>query len=152
MLFTDLKLTQETDYAEGTEWDLSKQLTILAYYQRPTEEMGAVDLALISGRENLAQALLLRLLTPLGSLTGLGHTSYGSRLYELIGQPKTEATRNLCRAYILEVVRQESRVEEKAVALTFDPASETPSSFVFTLIVQPVKSNEAINLKLEVSL
>ena len=44
------------------------------------------DLDRLKGRENLAQALILRLLTPLGSLKGLGHANYGSRLHELIGR------------------------------------------------------------------
>ena len=98
----------------------------------------ASDFATISGRENLAHALLLRLLTPRGSLADLGHAAYGSRLHELIGRPKTSALRDLCRAFVLEVVAQEPRVEDKAVALVFDPAAETLDSFVFTLAVRPV--------------
>lgn len=112
----------------------------------------AFDLGVMTGRENLAQALLLRLLTPRGSLASLGHASYGSRLHELIGQRKTEALRNLCRAYVLEVVAQEPRVEDTALSLAFDPAAETPSSFVFTLEVQPRAGGEAVALSLEVGI
>ena len=111
------------------------------------------DLGVIADRENLAQALILRLLTPRGSLAVLGHAAYGSRLHELIGQNKTPALRNLCRALILEVVAQEPRVEDKAVELTFDPAAETSSSFVFTLAVQPRSDDAApLGLTLEVAL
>lgn len=95
------------------------------------------DLATIRGRENLAQALTLRLLTPRGSLAALGHSEYGSRLGELIGRRKTEPLRALCRAYVLEVVAQEPRVDDKAVSLEFDPASESASELRFTLTVQP---------------
>src|SRR5688500_20244610 len=49
-----------------------------------------VDLGAMRGRQNLAQALLLRLLTPRGALRALGHATYGSRLHELIGERKTE--------------------------------------------------------------
>lgn len=111
-----------------------------------------LDLATFSERQNLAQALILRLLTPRGSLAALGHSTYGSRLYELIGQSKNQATRNLCRAFVLEVVAQEPRVEPKAVKLTFDLASETPSNFVFTLLVQPVAGGEPLSLALELSI
>lgn len=113
---------------------------------------GILDLETMSGRRNLAQALLLRLLTPVGSLAALGHASYGSRLHELIGERKTAALRNLCRAYVLEVVEQEPRVESKAVSLTFDPSAETPSSFAFTLAVQPRTGGEPLDVSLEVGL
>jgi phage baseplate assembly protein W len=110
------------------------------------------DLGVVGGRENLAQALLLRLLTPVGSLAGLGHAGYGSRLHDLIGRRKTEALRNLCRAYVLEVVAQEPRVENTAVEVAFDPLAETASSFVFTLVVQPRAGGGPVGLSLEVGL
>lgn len=110
------------------------------------------DLATLTGRENLAQALILRLLTPRGTLSSLGHGSYGSRLSELIGQPKNTATRALCRAYVLEVVAQEPRVEDTAVALEFDLDRETVSSFEFTLLVKPKAGGEPVGLSLGVAL
>jgi phage baseplate assembly protein W len=118
----------------------------------PERAREAFDFGVIGGRQNLAQALLLRLLTPRGSLTALGHADYGSRLHELIGRRKTLELRNLCRAFVLEVVAQEPRVEQKAVELTFDPAAETLSSFVFTLAVKPLSGSEALALSLEVGL
>jgi len=118
-----------------------------------TEGSGELfDLDVIAERRNLAQALILRLLTPRGSLKGLGHAQYGSRVHELIGQRKTTALRNLCRVYVLEVVAQEPRVEDKAVALTFDPLAETQSSFVFTLAVQPKAGGDPLGVSLEVGL
>lgn len=112
----------------------------------------AIDPATVDGRENLAQALVLRLLTPRGSLAALGHSAYGSRLHELVGERKTDALRNLCRAFVLEAVAQEPRVEDKAVALDFDLAAETSSTFVFTLGVQPKAGREQVDLGLEVTL
>ena len=41
------------------------------------------DLAVATGRENLAQALLNRLHTRRGALAALGHPGYGSRLHTL---------------------------------------------------------------------
>ncbi|GFG52572.1 hypothetical protein CQY20_09210 [Mycolicibacterium agri] len=110
------------------------------------------DLDTISGRENVVQALILRLLTPKGSLAALGHASYGSRLGELIGQNKTPALRGLCRAYILEAVREEPRVENKPLAINFDPAREQPWDFVVEITVQPVSGGDPVALGLEVGL
>ncbi|MBU1054939.1 MAG: GPW/gp25 family protein [Proteobacteria bacterium] len=111
-----------------------------------------VDPDTATDRVLIAQALILRLLTPRGTLESLGHLSYGSRLHELIGRRKTEALRNLCRLYVLETVAQEPRVEAKAVRVIFDRKSETPSSFVFTLEVRPVNEQETLTLSLEVSI
>lgn len=110
------------------------------------------DLDTVSDRVLIAQALILRLLTPRGTLKSLGHSNYGSRLHELIGSRKTEALRNLCRLYVLETVAQEPRVEAKAVRVIFDRKSETPSSFAFHLEVRPVEEQETITLSLEVSI
>jgi phage gp46-like protein len=114
----------------------------LSSYLRPRprarrDDPQEFELLTWDGRQNLAQALILRLLTPRGSLATLGHASYGSRLWELIGRRKTEELRNLCRAFVLEAVAQEQRVEPKAVSLVFDPAAEQQDNFVFTLSVKP---------------
>lgn len=112
----------------------------------------AYDLARIDGRQNLAHALLLRLLTPLGSLTALGHASYGSRLHLLIGGRKNEAARNLCRVYVLEAVAAEPRVDGTAVAVRFEPDAETSSSFNLSLLVRPVDGTEPVGLNLAVGI
>lgn len=122
---------------------------VTAFRMNPEE---VTDLARFSGRNNLAQALILRLLTPRGSLASLGHASYGSRLGELIGQPKIPSMRALCRAYVLEAVAQEPRVEPTVVDLVFDPLRETASSFQFTLVVQPIAGGDPLSLSLEVAL
>lgn len=111
-----------------------------------------VDLACLDGRENLAQALILRLLTPRGSLAVLGHAGYGSRLHELIGQRKNESARHLCRAFVLEAIADEPRVEPRAVAFTFDAEAETPSSLRFTLTVRPRGGGADLVVPLEVGL
>jgi phage baseplate assembly protein W len=119
---------------------------------RPGTPDSFLDLAATTGRENLAQALLLRLLTPRGSLALLGHPEYGSRLGMLIGRRKTEELRNLCRAFVLEAVAREPRVEPKAVDLTFDPKAEQFDNFVFTVAVRPIAGGDPVALSLEVGL
>jgi phage baseplate assembly protein W len=107
---------------------------------------------LLSGRHNLGQALILRLLTARGTLADLGHARYGSRLHELIGEAKTESSRALCKAYVLDVVAQEPRVDDTAVAFAFDIESEGPSELRFSLSVQPVDGSEPVTVALGVAL
>src|SRR5437868_3996103 len=72
----------------------------------------ADDLSRVAGRANLVQSLILRLMTERGELAPLGHPDYGSRHHRLIGEPNTEGNRNLVKLYILECLRQESRLEQ----------------------------------------
>ncbi|MFO7497050.1 MAG: hypothetical protein R6X05_15610 [Desulfobacterales bacterium] len=96
-----------------------------------------LDMALSRGRDNLAQAIIIRLLTPRGELAGLGHPDYGSRLHELVGRVNTETSRNLARLYILESLQQEPRIEAVA-ALTVGPTPQRRSSITVELQVKPV--------------
>ncbi|GAA2152624.1 hypothetical protein FHX52_0797 [Humibacillus xanthopallidus] len=105
-----------------------------------------------SGAHNLGQALILRMLTPRGTLAELGHAVYGSRLHELIGTNKNESNRALCKAFVLEVVSQEPRVQDKVVAFVFDIASEGPSELRFTVTVQPVDGSTPVTIGLGVEL
>lgn len=76
------------------------------------------DLGRVDGRSNVAQALVLRLLTAKGELEPLGLTDFGSEHLRLVGEPNTQANRNLLRLYVLDTVRREPRVasvEELAV-------------------------------------
>lgn len=151
LMGTDLLVVPFFQAHDASSLDLTRQRRSPRGINAPSA-LEAYDLGTVGGRENLAQALILRLMTPQGSLAALGHAGYGSQMYRLIGELKTDALRNLCRAYVLETVAQEPRVEPKAVALTFDPAAETQSSFVFTLEVQPRQDAETLVLNLEVGL
>ncbi len=118
---------------------------------------GVVDRAadgpeLVTDRHNLGQALILRLLTPRGSLADLGHAEYGSRLHELVGESKSEANRARCKAFVLEAVAAEPRVADQVVELAFDLASEGPSELRFLLTVQPVDGGGAVTVGLGVEL
>lgn len=152
ILGVDLAVVPNMVAHDASALDLVKQIRVLRRRIPGSDALEVSDLETISGRQNLAQALILRLLSPRGSLSALGHASYGSRLHELIGEHKTPATRNLCRAFILEVVAQEPRVENQAVEVTFHPDEETSSSFVFTLAVKPLTGDIPIGLTLEVGL
>lgn len=69
-----------------------------------------LDFATTAGRDNLAQAVVLRLLTPRGELEALAHPDFGSRLHELIGRPNTATTRDLVRLFVLEALQHERRI------------------------------------------
>jgi phage baseplate assembly protein W len=110
-----------------------------------------LDLATVSGRDNLAQALVVRLLTPRGALAPLGHPEYGSRLVELIGNPNNETTRNLARLYTIEAVAQEQRVQ-KLGALQVQPAPGRADTIQIGFSVTPVNNQEPLAVTLEIAL
>ena len=111
-----------------------------------------VDLELLSGTDNLKQALLLRFLTPMGELAQLGHPNYGSRLSELIGQLNNQANRNLAKMYVLQALGGEPRIKQVLnVTVTQNGArreqmdisvsllaidAATPLNFVFPFFLQ----------------
>jgi phage baseplate assembly protein W len=103
------------------------------------------DLKTVAGRENLVQAIVHRLLTRQGELAELGHPRYGSRLYELIGRPNNEETRELVRLYARECVMQERRVKDVA-SLKVLPVTGDPHAVILDITVVPVKSNVPMNL------
>jgi phage baseplate assembly protein W len=78
------------------------------------------DFRTLEGRENLAQALIMRLLTPQGELTPLGHPDYGARLHEIIGARNTETIRNLAKLHVLAALSAERRIE-KVISVEVTP-------------------------------
>jgi phage baseplate assembly protein W len=98
----------------------------------------------VSGRDNLEQAIVLRLLTPRGELAALGHPEYGSRIHELIGQPNTENTRNRLRLFILEALQAERRVAE-IVEVTVVDGRHRGSAEV-QLRVRPIGATEILDI------
>lgn len=104
-----------------------------------------VDFGSVTGRDNLAQAIIIRLLTPRGELAALGHPQFGSRLHELIGSVNTETKRNLVRLYILESLQMEPRIE-KIQAVTVQPAVKRPTSVDVSLRVLPVGDTQTVSI------
>jgi phage baseplate assembly protein W len=109
------------------------------------------DLGTVAGRENLAQALTLRLLTAQGALEALGHPDYGSQLVSLIGRGNDQAARNLARLYVIQAVRQEPRVAA-LTALSVTPAPGQPDTLQIALTVKPVNDSDPLSLTLDVTL
>jgi phage baseplate assembly protein W len=113
--------------------------------RRPGGKGYILDLSKSEDRENLAQAVAIRLLTPRGDLSHLGHPDYGSRLHELVGEGNTETNRNLARLYILESLQQEARVE-KVLAVTVKPVAGRRSAIEISLRVQPVGDSQVLSI------
>jgi phage baseplate assembly protein W len=70
------------------------------------------DLEQISEEMNLAQAILHRLRTIRGELVDIGHPDYGSNLYDMIGEPNNQTTRDRLKSIVRTTVMEEPRIKE----------------------------------------
>jgi phage baseplate assembly protein W len=137
-LGTDLALTT---LFQGDEWGAHDLTAVPARRGRrleaATDGGDATDLATLTGRQNLAQQLIVRLLTPLGALADLGHPGYGCRLGELVGSANDDVTRFLARRHVLEALAAEPRA--RLTDLTVHPVTaDQPATLALSLVVQPV--------------
>jgi phage baseplate assembly protein W len=159
-LGTDIALTRYTGVAGQAPLDTADSWGTLDLRAKPAGRGSVVqtaggepllDIAPVSGRENLAQALILRLLTLQGSLAPLGHSEYGSRLPELIGRINNETARNLARLYTIQAIDQEVRVRE-LVALSVTTVQDQPETIRISFSVLPLGDDDPLHLTLEVTL
>jgi phage baseplate assembly protein W len=108
-----------------------------------------LDYATLDGRDNLAQAIVMRLLTPRGELAELGHPEYGSRLNELLGTPNTETRRGLAKLFVLEALAQEPRIA-KVLDVTVTPHPDRTNELRHLVDVvirsQPVGGADAVTI------
>jgi len=103
------------------------------------------DLQLIGEDYNLAQAIIYRLRTRRGELADLGHPNYGSRLYELVGEPNNERTRELARSSTREFLAQDPRVKE-VVSIIVEVPKDDPSRIDINITVLPIGRSTALNI------
>jgi len=103
------------------------------------------DLETIGEEYNLAQAIIMRLNTMQGELRDLGHSSYGSRLSELIGEPNNERTRELARIYALESVTMDPRVEE-VVGISAEMFKDDPRQINLNISVRAKGLTTILNM------
>lgn len=106
----------------------------------PTE-----DLATVSGYRNLAQAVIIRLLTPRGELAPLGHPEFGSRLHELVGKPNNTAHRALMKLFILDSLSAEPRIKP-GTKVAIEPLRGTFDAVAVTLDVSPVGDSSTVTI------
>ena len=150
-LGTDVALTRYVGTAAATPLDFAHSWGTLDLAVAPRvvglRATGPAGLATVSGRANLAQALILRLLTPRGSMAALGHPGYGSRLVELVGRRNDVATRNLARLFVIEALGQEPRAALRDLAVDTDPAA--PDVVRISFAVLPAGDPDPLALSLE---
>jgi phage baseplate assembly protein W len=103
------------------------------------------DFATLSDRANLGQALVVRLLTPKGELTALGHPGYGSRLHEVIGAPNTPTTRNLAKLFVIEALKEERRIET-IVSVDVEPHPTDRFQILIGAAVKPIGQDTVLPL------
>jgi phage baseplate assembly protein W len=119
----------------------SQQVTLTAAEGAHT----LLDYETIDGRDNLGQAVVMRLLTSRGELAELGHPEYGSRLNELLGAPNSETRRGLAKLFVLEALAQEPRIA-KVEEVTVTPAVEERDLVDILIRVQPVGAAETVTI------
>lgn len=145
-LGTDLLLTP---FFSATDWDsldLVRRPGGTPFLDEP------VDLGVARGEQALRQSLILRLLTPRGSLEALGHAGYGSRLHELIGEQNTETNRLRARAFVLRALAEEQRVEEVVDLEVTVPAEGAGDRIAIRFLVRPQGGGDPVALGLELAL
>jgi phage baseplate assembly protein W len=106
------------------------------------------DLLVADGIDNLTQAIANRLKTRKGELASLGHSDYGSRHHELIGEPNVDRTRNLIKLYVLQALRGEPRVERVLSASV--QAEHSPPRDVVRIVLSVRVIGESVPLNLVV--
>lgn len=114
-------------------------------YTHRTLGANAVDLETLTGLDNLRQALLLRFLTPMGEMEILGHATYGSRLYELIGELNISRIHNRAKMYVLQALAMEPRVA-KVLAVKVTQNSMDRVRMDIDIWLTPIDSDTPINL------
>lgn len=157
VLGTDLALTRFTGVASAVPLDSADSWGTLDLSVAPSSRGGArqksraEDLRTVSARDNLGQALILRLLTTRGALAHLGHPDFGSRLVELIGRLNNETTRNLARLYTIQALGEEPRVKE-VVGIDVRTAADRPDVIRISFAVLPLGDDEPLAQALEITL
>lgn len=111
------------------------------------------DLVIVSEEPNLAQAIINRLRTIEGELYEIEHPTYGSRLYDFIGELNNDLTRNRIRNYIKSTLMKEPRIKEivkiTVKSLIFNHSNNNNNNISHDY--QPkIKNNKSIDNKLEV--
>jgi phage baseplate assembly protein W len=126
-LGTDLRLVFSSDDPDKAVADLA---------------LGGDDVQTLSGVDNLAQALTLRLLVDTAEISGLGHPRYGSDLRDLIGEPLDRANLELMRRYVRQALLREPRVKD-VLRVTVAPRPGAPGIVDLQASVLAVTDEEA---------
>ncbi len=103
------------------------------------------DLDLVEDELNLGQAIVHRIRTRRGELTDIGHRRYGSRLYDLIGEPNNDTTRERIKVLVREALAHESRVKE-ILGLTVTPSKDRADAVSIEISVSAIGGEVPLNI------
>ena len=109
------------------------------------------DIALAQGNDNIIQALTMRLLVRKGELTRLGWPDYGSRLYQLIGEPNNTRTHVKLMAFARSAVERDPRVAE-VLKVTIEVLPGDRNVVRLFLDIQLIDEHNPLNLVIDVNL
>jgi len=109
------------------------------------------DLATIDEDYNLGQAIINRLRTRQGELADLGHSLYGSRLQELIGELNNENTRDLAVIYAREAIQQDPRVGE-ILDVQVNPVKGQPNQIIISISIIPRGGENMLDIEFPMDL
>ncbi|MEN3034826.1 MAG: hypothetical protein ABC537_00855 [Candidatus Methanosuratincola sp.] len=104
------------------------------------------DLATIEGIDNLAQAIICRLSTAVGEMEELGHSGYGSRLSEVLGQPRTERSMSLIHRAVESSLAGERRIRE-LVSVTAIPDRDDPGLVTIEITIIPASGGGILSIR-----
>ncbi len=103
------------------------------------------DLQTVSEEMNIGQAVISRMRTRKGELLDLGHSPFGSRLYQLIGEPNNEATRELVRNIAKETLSADPRIKEIR-RIDVKPSRFDPHRVDIEITIVAIESETPINI------
>lgn len=103
------------------------------------------DIETVSDEFNLGQAIIHRLRTRVGELSDIGHSNYGSRLYDLIGEVNSETTRERAKLIVKRALENEPRIS-KIVNIAVRTSDSDPSVINIDISVIAVERNIPLNL------
>lgn len=103
------------------------------------------DLQTIAEELNVGQAVISRMRTRKGELLDIGHSQFGSRLYELVGEPNNEATRTLVRNIAKETLNADPRIKEIR-RIDVQPSRFDPHRVDLEITVIAIQSETPINI------
>ena len=119
---------------------------------RPTGDadvrVSANDVETVSGVDNLAQALTMRILVDRGDLERLGHPRFGSEVSTLIGRRLDRENLELLRRFVKVALQRDPRVD-RVSSVSVAARQDVPGAVD---VVARVKAKAGADVKLEVTL
>jgi len=142
---TDLRLLGNLEFQNDRERGSDLYTNRLPGTGTTASDVPRIDLETLTALDNLRQALLLRFLTPQGEMEVLGHPTYGSRLYELLGELNIERTHNRAKMYVLQALAMEPRVA-KVLSVKVTQNRAVRDQMDVDIWLTPIFSDTPLNL------